>query len=174
VDQLEADGRLANTWIIFTSDNGIVLGEHRLDAGKSCPYEPCINVPMVVLPPGGIGAGRVDDRLVANIDLAPTIAEIMGADVGAPVDGLSWVPLLDGSRQDWRNALLIEQWRDDADKRWNGVRTPTQKYVRYDNGDEELYDLTTDPDELVNLAKKSQYAEQHAALAAQLDALLAR
>lgn len=174
VDSLRADGRLGTTWIVFTSDNGLVLGEHRLDAGKSCPYEPCVNVPMVVVPPGGLPAGRTDDRLVANIDLAPTIAEIMGATVEAPVDGMSWLPLVDGSQAGWRDELLLEQWRDTPEKRWRGIRTTTHKLVRYDNGDEELYDLVTDPDELQNLARNSMFAAERNDLTTRLDALLAR
>jgi len=174
VDVLRADGRLATTWIIFTSDNGIVLGEHRLDAGKSCAYEPCVHVPMVVVPPGGLPAGRTDDRLVANIDLAPTISEIMGATVEGPVDGMSWLPLMDGSRTTWRHEILLEQWRDDPEKRWSGIRTETHKFVRYDNGDEELYDLIADPDELQNLAHDATFTAQRADLASRLDTLLAR
>jgi len=174
VEVLRADGRLATTWIIFTSDNGIVLGEHRLDAGKACPYESCVNVPMIVVPPGGFPAGRIDDRLVANIDLAPTIADIMEASVEAQVDGMSWLPLVDGTQVAWRDELLLEQWRDEPEKRWSGIRTPTHKFIRYDNGDEELYDLAADPDELTNLARSSMFAEQRADLVTRLDALLAR
>jgi arylsulfatase A-like enzyme len=174
VDVLQADGRLATTWIIFTSDNGIVLGEHRLDVGKSCPYEACVNVPMVVVPPGGLQVGRTDDRLVANIDLAPTIAAIMGTTADASVDGMSWLPLLDGPDAAWRDEIVLEQWRDEPEKRWSGIRTPTHKFVRYDNGDEELYDLVTDPDELQNLARNSTFAAQRADLTTRLDALLAR
>lgn len=174
VETLRADGRLATTWIVFTSDNGLVLGEHRLEAGKSCPYEPCVNVPMVVAPPGGLSAGRIDDRLVANIDLAPTIAEIMGADVEAPIDGMSWLPLVDGPQVGWRDEILLEQWRDAPEKRWAGIRTATHKFVRYDNGDEELYDLVADPDELQNLARNSMFAAERADLTMRLDALLAR
>jgi N-acetylglucosamine-6-sulfatase len=152
----------------------VALGEHRLESGKSCPYEPCVNVPMVAVPPGGLQAGRNDDRLVANIDLAPTIAEIMGADVEAPVDGMSWLPLVDGSQAGWRDEILLEQWRDAPEKRWTGIRTATHKYVRYANGDEELYDLVADPDELQNLARNSAFAAERADLTTRLDALLAR
>lgn len=174
VDVLRADGRLASTWIIFTSDNGLTLGEHRLDAGKSCPYEPCVNVPLVVVPPGGLTQGRLDDHLVANIDLAPTIAAILGAEVGEPVDGRSWLPLLDGAEAGWRDELILEQWREDPEKRWVGLRTPIHKYVRYDNGDEELYDLIADPDELKNRAHDPEYAQERERLSGRLDLLLAQ
>ena len=174
VEALRADGRLANTWIIFTSDNGIVLGEHRLNVGKSCPYKPCVNVPMIVAPPGGLAAGRTDEQLVANIDLAPTIAAIMGADTPSSVDGQSLLPLIDSPSGPWRDALLLEQWHSTPARRWAGVRTATHKFVRYDNGDEELYDLVADPHELDSLARNPAFAEQRAALSARLDELLAR
>lgn len=174
VEALRADGRLASTWIIFTSDNGIVLGEHRLNTGKSCPYEPCVNVPMIVAPPGGLETGRTDERLVANIDLAPTIAAIMGADTPSWVDGQSILPIIESPSGPWRDAVLLEQWRPTPDKRWTAVRTATDKFVRYDNGDEELYDLAADPHELDSLARNPVFAEQRARLSARLDELLSR
>jgi N-acetylglucosamine-6-sulfatase len=98
----------------------------------------------------------------------------MGAVVEAPVDGMSWRPMADGSGVAWRDELLLEQWREAPEKRWNGIRTTTHKFIRYDNGDEELYDLIADPDELQNLARNSMFAAQRAGLVTRLDALLAR
>ena len=72
VEALRSDGRLARTWIIFTSDNGQAMGEHRLHDGKTCAYEECVRVLMVIMPPGGLNVPRIEERLVANIDLAPT------------------------------------------------------------------------------------------------------
>jgi N-acetylglucosamine-6-sulfatase len=173
IEALRADGRLASTWIIFTSDNGIVLGEHRLGSGKSCAYEPCVNVPMIVVPPGGLPEGRTDERLVANIDLAPTIADIMQAEVPLPVDGISLMPFIENPSAAGRDALLLEQWREQPERRWSSVRTATHKFVRYDNGDEEMYDLAADPHELDSIARNPFFAEQRALLNARLDALLA-
>jgi N-acetylglucosamine-6-sulfatase len=174
VDALRADGRLDATWIVFTSDNGLVLGEHRLNEGKACAYEPCVAVPFVVVPPGGLAEGRADARLVANIDLAPTIARLMGAEPTIPVDGLDFSPLVADAAGAvaWRDAVALEQWRDDPDKRWVAVRTERHKLVRYANGDEELYDLATDPDELENRAKNPVYAAERARLAARLRDLI--
>ena len=106
-----------------------MLGEHRLNVGKSCPYKPCVNVPMIVAPPGGLPAGRTDERLVANIDLAPTIAAIMGADTPSSVDGQSLLPLIDSPSGPWRDALLLEQWHSTPARRWAGsARPPTNSY----------------------------------------------
>jgi len=68
VQTLRDDGRLDNTWLMFMSDNGLSLGEHRYGQHKSCGYEECIRVPIVIVPPaslaGSVAVPRVDDRLV--------------------------------------------------------------------------------------------------------------
>ena len=174
LDRLRAEGRLDRTWLIFTSDNGLLLGEHRLDEGKSCAYEECIRVPLVVVPPAGLlAAGWADDRLVANVDLAPTIAAIMGAEPAGLVDGRSLLPLLDNPAVPWRDALAFEHWSETRAKQFVALRTAGRKYVRYASGDEELYDLTVDPHELDNGAGVDGRAADKAHLAARLDALLA-
>ncbi|MBA2450726.1 MAG: hypothetical protein H0V51_22160, partial [Chloroflexi bacterium] len=135
-------------------------------------------VPLIVVPPGGIGvprndpSPRTDDHLVANIDLAPTIAQIMGIEPGGPVDGRSLLPLLDGRDPPWRDALLLQQQREDEGKSFVALRTADRKYVRYNDDGEELYDSTTDPFELNNDANAGGRAEEKARLSALLDALL--
>lgn len=108
VNELQASGQLANTYVFFSSDNGWHQGEHRLPAGKSRLYEEDIRVPLSVRGPG-IPAGRVIRKLSANVDLAPTFAALGG--VAAPdfVDGRSLVPLFKGpAPATWRQALLLE------------------------------------------------------------------
>src|SRR3984893_4932305 len=78
IDSLRKQGLLENTYIIFTSDNGFHLGEHRLHAGKLTPYEEDINVPLFIRGPG-IRGGQERREFVGNVDLAPTIAELAGA-----------------------------------------------------------------------------------------------
>jgi N-acetylglucosamine-6-sulfatase len=174
LDELRVDGRLDRTWIIFTSDNGLTLGEHRLGIGKSCAYEECVRVPLIVVPPGGLPSPRTDDRLVANIDLAPTIAEIMGVAPAGPVDGRSLLPLLKGGSPAWREALVLELWSDaDAGKGFVGLRTADRKYGRLESGEEELYDETADPYELQNLAGDPGWGAEKARLAERLEAALA-
>jgi hypothetical protein len=101
----------------------------------------------------------------------------MGTEPAAPIDGRSLRPLLssapgDGSPVEWRDALVIEQWRENPAERWLGLRTQTLKYVRYANGDQELYDLAADPDELENRANNPVYAAERTALAARLRQLI--
>ena len=93
IKALKESGELDNTYIFFTSDNGFHLGEHRLGAGKWTPYEEDIRIPLIVRGPG-VREGRTLHQMVLNNDLAPTIAELAGADVRSFVDGRSLVPLL--------------------------------------------------------------------------------
>jgi arylsulfatase A-like enzyme len=168
VEQLRADGRLQNTWIIFASDNGLTLGEHRLGEVKMCPYEECARVPLVIVPPRGVAAPRLEERLTGNIDLAPTIAEILGLNPRTPVDGQSLLPLLRDPNATWREALVLEQWSEEPDPEFVAVVTADRKYVRYRGRDRELYDLSQDPYELQNLnGSAERQAEQR-----QLDELL--
>lgn len=174
VEALRVDGRLSRTWIMFTSDNGLTLGEHRRDVHKSCPYEECIRVPLVIIPPDGWnGRPRVESRLVANIDLAPTIAEIAGVKPDSQFDGRSLLPLLDESIEAWRESVVIEMLKDEDGDRFEAVRTEDRKYVRYPNGEEELYDEASDPYELENLAADTRWVGEKTRLVEQLEALLA-
>jgi N-acetylglucosamine-6-sulfatase len=178
VEALRSDGRLARTWIIFTSDNGLAMGEHRLHAGKTCAYEECVRVPMVIMPPGGLNVPRIEERLVANIDLAPTVAEIMGITPGGPVDGRSLLPLLNHPSPSWRDGIVLEQWQVEPRGRaaeseaFVALRTEDRKYIRYETGEEELYDETADPYELSNLAGDPARAGEKANLSARLAELL--
>ena len=110
---LEDTGELKNTYIIFTSDNGFHLGQHRMKSGKSTPYEEDINVPFIIRGPG-IASGRiVEGYLSGNVDISPTLADLAGIVPPAYIEGRSLVPLFDEnppSRMDWRQAYLIEYY----------------------------------------------------------------
>ncbi len=161
VKKLEETGELANTYFIFTSDNGFHMGEHALPSGKMLPYEEDIRVPLMVRGPG-IQPGTTVTQMVANIDLAPTLAELADAQTADFVDGRSAVRFLSSQSGqpeniDWRNALLIEAGNLDRESpviAWRGIRTKTFVYVEYENGELEFYDLVNDPYELQNLAGK--------------------
>jgi N-acetylglucosamine-6-sulfatase len=75
--QLAATGLDKNTYVVFSSDNGYHMGEHQLLAGKQTAFDTDINVPLVVVGPG-VPSGVIDDRIVENIDLCPTFAELAG------------------------------------------------------------------------------------------------
>jgi arylsulfatase A-like enzyme len=110
VDSLQKSNELEDTFIFFTSDNGFHLGEHRLGSGKWTAYEEDIRVPLVVRGPG-VPEGQTLSHLVLNNDLAPTFAELAGAESPSFVDGRSLAPLLDAQptpSQDWRQAFVVE------------------------------------------------------------------
>ena len=108
VNELSRIGKLDDTYIIFTSDNGFMHGEHRIQQGKVVLYEPSIRVPLLMRGPG-IPRGQHRSQFVANIDLAPTIVQATGAKPGRVMDGRSLIPfakdkLLQSGRADF--ALL--------------------------------------------------------------------
>ena len=149
---LQDTGRLDNALVIFTSDNGLLWGEHRW-LKKEVPYEEAIRVPLVVRADAIVGEGaRTDGHLVANIDLAPTIADVAGVDLPG-AEGKSLVPLLTGTAETWRRALLIEHLRGaNPIPTYCAVRTERYLFATYDTGERELYDLHADPFELQNLS----------------------
>jgi arylsulfatase A-like enzyme len=156
------------------SDNGISLGEHRYGQRKSCGYEECTRVPLVIVPPLGqeaaFGAPRLDHRLALNVDLAPTLADLAGVAPERPTDGLSLRPLLEDPKLAWDRAGLLELWAEEGDFPFAGLRYERWKYLRYVTGEQELYDLSADPYELDNLAAHPDQAAQLGDLAARLDA----
>jgi arylsulfatase A-like enzyme len=168
VDALEDTGRLSNTLIVFTSDNGFLWGEHRWgkrgDENKQVPYEESIRVPYVVRYDPLVSSPRLDPSLVLNIDLAPTFTALAG--VSAPgAEGRSLLPLLADPESAWRSDFLIEHGLTNVPT-YCAVRTTDALYVRYGTGEQELYRLATDPYELNNLAANPAYAEQLSVLRA--------
>ena len=107
LDQL---GETSNTYVFFTSDNGLHRGEHRLRGGKNTPYEESIRVPLFVRGPG-VPAGRIIEHVTGLIDLAPTFLGLAGASIPLSVDGMSLTPLLSSAPpalSAWRSEILIE------------------------------------------------------------------
>jgi N-acetylglucosamine-6-sulfatase len=107
---LEQNGQLENTYVIFTSDNGFHMGEHRVPSGKGMPYEEDIHVPFFIRGPG-IQPNTQISQMIANIDLAPTIAALTSIKTADFVDGRSFASLLisgEGGPPEWRKGLLIE------------------------------------------------------------------
>jgi arylsulfatase A-like enzyme len=163
VSKLEETGQLDGTYVVYTTDNGFLQYRHRV-AAKRAPYEEAIQLPFVVRGPG-VPRSATRGQLVANTDLAPTIAAWAGTVPPDFVDGRSFDPLLSGTPPPWRKQLLIEL----HDSRpFEGLRTSSGKtYVEYDGGERELYDLKTDPYQL-----ESSHASVDAALLASLQAKL--
>lgn len=109
IDELERTGQMDNTYVVFASDNGFHIGQHRLFPGKTTAYEMDIKVPFIVRGPG-VPAGVVSDALVGNTDVAPTVAELAGASVPDFVDGRSFASLFRDPDGAWsRQAFLLER-----------------------------------------------------------------
>jgi len=158
VAELERGGILETTYLVFTSDNGYSLGEHRVAQEKGSPYEEAIMVPLVVRGPG-IAPGQTIAALASQVDLAPTFAAWAGAAVPDFVDGRSLAPILSGESvpPDWRQAVLVEQFannpgRTEKQPAFEALRTERFTFVDYGSGEQELYDLIADPLQLQNLA----------------------
>ncbi|HMF03841.1 MAG TPA: sulfatase [Acidimicrobiia bacterium] len=112
VDTLQRTGQLDNTYIVFTSDNGFHLGQHRLPPGKQTAFEEDIHVPLVVRGPGVPQGKKVDDPAM-NIDFAPTFAELAGAKAPGFVNGRSLVPAMHGKKPgNERKDVLVEHYAE--------------------------------------------------------------
>ena len=182
LDTLERRGELENTVVVFTGDNGLMLGEHAfLPGGKQLLYEESVRIPLAIQGPG-FAAGQRADAMVSAVDLAPTLWDMAGATPPPVVHGRSLRPLLVKPRRtprDWRRQLLMQHF---LDPRWparpdlSGLRTDRHKLVvapAHADG-VELYDLEDDPHELVNLASDPTSQPLLAELRAHLASELAR
>jgi arylsulfatase A-like enzyme len=178
VATLENLGIRDNTLIIYMTDNGMALGENRI-FGKACPYDACIHVPFVISYPDKITVSRVDPNLILNIDIAPTLTDLAGIPNASTFDGKSFLKLLNDPASAWRDGFLIEQYQDDPAEggmtafvpSYVGFRTKEWKYIEYETGERELYNLLNDPFELNNLAAQSQYEQTMQGLSARVHAI---
>jgi arylsulfatase A-like enzyme len=159
VGKLGDRGVLSNTYVFFTSDNGVHRGEHRIPGNKGRPYEEDIRVPLLVRGPG-VAAGHQAHKLALNIDYLPTFTDLACTSLSPcntqtwsyVPDGRSLRPVLKGSATTWRSTILLEAHRMNAGSTpsYYGVRTSDNKYVEYAGGKKELYNLGNDPYELSN------------------------
>lgn len=172
LDELRAAGELDQTIVVFTSDNGWQEGEHRVVQGKVRVYEPSIRVPLIIRGPG-FAAGATAPATAINVDLPHTLAAIAGAAPGRVQDGLDLREVAGGSNRALARPLLNETGAPVLSNRnfHQAIRTGTHKYVEHANGERELYDLRSDPDELVNVWGDPTRAGTLAQLDARLEVL---
>ncbi len=163
LEYLDRTGLDKNTIVIYTSDQGFFLGEHGW-YDKRWMYEPALSTPMIVRWPGVTAEGETEERLVQNIDLAPTFAALAGAQPDERMHGQSLVPLFCGEKPEWRDAIYYHYQQRDSGRTSHtvaphyGIRTERYKLIHvYEHDEWELYDLLDDPDETCNLLGRPEY-----------------
>lgn len=161
--RLRKTGELRRTVVMVTSDNGYLLGQHRLTK-KSVLYEESVEVPLVVRGPG-FPARKSRGQLTGNIDLAPTILDLAGAEPLRKLDGISLLPLARSGRKAAGRSLLLENALSSA------VRTRRYVYAEHPRRERELYDLKRDPFQLRSRHRSRGHAEVRRNLARRLHEL---
>ena len=161
--ELEALGYAENTVVLFTSDHGEMLGDHGLSQ-KNCPYEPSVRIPFVLRWPGKTEPGGVCDHLVGLTDFLPTLIDELGLKYPDGYGNLTGNSLLGadgGGLGVERNEYVIDY--ASGQRRWVAIRTQTHKHALFatDEGVEEFYDLTTDPQERFNLVNEQPELAAH-------------
>ncbi|QDV55042.1 Arylsulfatase [Rosistilla oblonga] len=179
---LEQTGQIDNTIIIYTGDQGFMLGEHDYQ-DKRWMFEESQRMPFLVRYPKSIPAGKRYDTIIENVDYAPTMLALAGAEIPGSVQGRSFKSLLETGDEpaDWKQAAYYRYWMHMAhhdNPGHLGIRTKTHKLIyfygcNYDGGYQtpagwELYDLVNDPQETRNLYDDPDQAERVAELKAQL------
>jgi arylsulfatase A-like enzyme len=176
IEALEKTGKLDDTVILFTADHGFFLGEWRF-YDKRFMHEPSIRVPLLIRYPKLIEAGSVVDKMVLNLDLAPTVLDLAGVQIPAQMQGKTLVPFLKGSAPaTWREDWLYEYYEYPGNQQVKpnrGVRTDRYKLIHYYLPPEEfeLYDLQNDPGELYNLHGDPRYERLFRELMARIEEL---
>lgn len=176
LDELEKEGLLDNTLIIYTSDQGFYMGEHGW-FDKRFMYEESMRTPLIMRLPKGFDYRGDIPQLVQNIDHTPTFLDLAGLQVPDDIQGVSLVPLLKGEKPaDWRKSLYYHYYEYPAEhmvRRHYGVRTERYKLIHfYEDIDAwELYDLQEDPMEMNNLYGKPGTGKLTDELKAELEKL---
>jgi arylsulfatase A-like enzyme len=174
---LDQQGLTDNTLLVYTSDQGFFLGEHGW-YDKRFMYEESLGTPLLIRHPRSIPAGSVVEKLVLNLDFAPTFLDYAGVDIPEAMQGASLRPLLEGNGQaSWRSSIYYHYY--EYPHGWHnvmrhyGIRTDRHKLIHYYNDINawELYDLHKDPGELQNLYDHPEYRKTVATLRQELDSL---
>jgi len=175
MDTLEAKGWLDDTLIIYMGDNGFYMGDNGFCFGehglidKRHAYEASMRVPFMAHCPELFEGGQSIDKVVANIDVGPTVLHAAGLKTPDQMQGRSFLDVMTGTEDDWRDSLLYEYyWERNFPQTptMHAIRTDRWKFIRYVGiwDCEELYDMQNDPLEEHNLIT----SEEHQDLIAQL------
>lgn len=165
LDYMKTSGLNKNTVIVYMSDNGFFLGDHGL-YNKMWMYDESMRIPVLISYPGRIIKGTINDDLVSELDIAPTLLEFAGVSIPEHFQGKSLVPILQGKRvKEWRKEIFYHYYDAFDVPDHFGIRTKEYKLIHFPllpNHSEstvyELYNLKTDPDEMINLINVPEYA----------------
>lgn len=165
IADLEKRKLLDSTLVIFTTDNGYFHGEHGL-ADKWYPYQESIRVPLIILDPrmAKSNAGSINDEITLNVDLAPTILNASKVEIPKTMQGRDLSPLyLEKSITSWRKEFFYEHAIIKNKEFIPASEALVQKNIKYiywpDYATEELYDLTKDPFEEINVIQNENYKD---------------
>ncbi len=174
LDYLDKEGLSENTVVVYSSDQGFYLGEHGW-FDKRWIFEESLRTPLLVKWPGVTKPGTATDKIVSNIDFAPTLLEAAGVPVPAEVQGKSFVPLLKGETpKDWRTSFYYHYYEypgPHSVAKHYGVVTDRYKLVRFYEPEFdywELFDRKIDPKELTSVFDDPKYAATRKELEAEL------
>jgi choline-sulfatase len=160
IDELERMNLMDNTIIVVTSDHGEMLGEHGMWF-KRTYYDPAAKVPLVISSPNQLPTGKKVNKVVSLVDLAATIMEI--ADVPnydewiSELDGDSFVKLLEGNDEDWKDEAVIEYYGEGPIHPMVALRKGRYKYIHVHGLEPQLFDLEEDPHETKNIIHEPEY-----------------
>jgi len=154
LDRMLELGLLDDTLIVFLSDHGEGLGDHRHVGHISQLYDSLLRVPLIISQPGRLPEGLKVEQPVSLVDVLPTITDLLGLPRPAGASGVSLLPLITGAKPEPRPIFAVT-WRPEAYSDKTAVIARGYKFIHSLTDDrdwEELYDLEADPDELVDLA----------------------
>jgi len=175
LDWLEENGLAENTIVIYTSDQGFYLGEHGW-FDKRFMYKESFRTPLLIRYPGEIEPGTKIDKLVQNLDLAPTFLDYAGVEIPEDMQGVSFRDLVSGKTDEYRDAVYYTYYEYPSVhmvKRHYGVANERYKLMHfyYDIDEWEMYDLETDPNEMNSVYGNPEYAEVQTEMHAKLEEL---
>ncbi len=187
---------LDNTIVVYTSDHGDFCGDHGMVKKDTVHLDSLLHVPFLLSWPGKLASQRVDEALVEETDVMPTLLDLMGLEIPEGVQGQSFRPLLEGTSREFHEAVFaetcnplarnpypsyeayLEDWHRDnpgqatpigvPGEYTKTIRTSDWRYNWYASGEEELYEYATDPHEHVNRASDASLAETKTRLKLQL------
>ena len=163
LDYLDESGLAENTIVVYTSDQGFYLGEHGW-FDKRFMYEESFRMPLLMRYPREIKPGTVIDKLVQNLDFAPTFLDYAGVKIPEDMQGLSFRKLVSGETDEWRDAVYYTYYEYPGwhmVKRHYGIATSRYKLIHYyyDVDEWELFDLEKDPHEMKSVYDDPAYAD---------------